>query len=294
MTQTVIIDIALAGILVLAAVVGAKQGLLKSLAGLVVLALAIGGAAVAARTVAPVVTDLAAPAVTERVKEMVVSALEKQLLDEGALGELGQLGEQLTGNAEQMLDQVLDQVMEGDLLEKLPPEEAEKVKALFGKLGLDEEDIKDLAGEAGAGGGSAAAGSAASSAAGSAAAGSAVSSAEKENDTAKTVGTVEILVRKVIESVVSVLVFLLVFVILLAVLKIAVKALDLVVTLPGLRVVNGLGGAVISVVEWALVLSLLAWAAGRMGKDLTPYVEGTKLAALFVEHTPAQLFSKLF
>lgn len=287
MTQTVIIDIALAGILVLAAVVGAKQGLLKSLAGLVVLALAIGGAAVAARTVAPVVTDLAAPAVTERVKEMVVSALEKQLLDEGALGELGQLGEQLTGNAEQMLDQVLDQVMEGDLLEKLPPEEAEKVKALFGKLGLDEEDIKDLAGEAGAGGGSEAAGA-------SSAAGSAVSSAEKENDTAKTVGTVEILVRKVIESVVSVLVFLLVFVILLAVLKIAVKALDLVVTLPGLRVVNGLGGAVISVVEWALVLSLLAWAAGRMGKDLTPYVEGTKLAALFVEHTPAQLFSKLF
>ena len=287
MTQTVIIDIALAGILVLAAVVGAKQGLLKSLAGLVVLALAIGGAAVAARTVAPVVTDLAAPAVTERVKEMVVSALEKQLLDEGALGELGQLGEQLTGNAEQMLDQVLDQVMEGDLLEKLPPEEAEKVKALFGKLGLDEEDIKDLAGEAGAGGGSEAAGA-------SSASGSAVSSAEKENDTAKTVGTVEILVRKVIESVVSVLVFLLVFVILLAVLKIAVKALDLVVTLPGLRVVNGLGGAVISVVEWALVLSLLAWAAGRMGKDLTPYVEGTKLAALFVEHTPAQLFSKLF
>lgn len=287
MTQTVIIDIALAGILVLAAVVGAKQGLLKSLAGLVVLALAIGGAAVAARTVAPVVTDLAAPAVTERVKEMVVSALEKQLLDEGALGELGQLGEQLTGNAEEMLDQVLDQMMEGDLLEKLPPEEAEKVKALFGKLGLDEEDIKDLAGETGAGGGSAAAGS-------SSAAGSAVSSAEQENDKAKTVGTVEILVRKVIESVVSVLVFLLTFVILLAVLKIAVKALDLVVTLPGLRVLNGLGGAVISVVEWALVLSLLAWAAGRMGKDLTPYVEGTKLASLLVELTPAQLFSKLF
>ena len=287
MTQTVIIDIALAGILVLAAVVGAKQGLLKSLAGRVVLAQATGGAAVAARPVARVVTDLAAPAVTERVKEMVVSALEKQLLDEGALGELGQLGEQLTGNAEQMLDQVLDQVMEGDLLEKLPPEEAEKVKALFGKLGLDEEDIKDLAGEAGAGGGSEAAGA-------SSAAGSAVSSAEKENDTAKTVGTVEILVRKVIESVVSVLVFLLTFVILLAVLKIAVKALDLVVTLPGLRVLNGLGGAVISVVEWALVLSLLAWAAGRMGKDLTPYVEGTKLASLLVELTPAQLFSKLF
>ena len=287
MTQTVIIDIALAGILVLAAVVGAKQGLLKSLAGLVVLALAIGGAAVAARTVAPVVTDLAAPAVTERVKEMVVSALEKQLLDEGALGELGQLGEQLTGNAEEMLDQVLDQMMEGDLLEKLPPEEAEKVKALFGKLGLDEEDIKDLAGETGAGGGSAAAGS-------SSAVGSAVSSTEQENDKAKTVGTVEILVRKVIESVVSVLVFLLTFVILLAVLKIAVKALDLVVTLPGLRVLNGLGGAVISVVEWALVLSLLAWAAGRMGKDLTPYVEGTKLASLLVELTPAQLFSKLF
>ena len=124
--------------------------------------------------------------------------------------------------------------------------------------------------------------------------GYAVSSAEKDNDNAKTAGTVEVLVRKIIESAVSVIVFLLVFVILLTVLKVAMKALDLVVTLPGLRVLNGIGGAVVSVAEWALVLCLLAWAAGRMGKDLTPYVEGTKLAALFVEHTPAQLFSKLF
>lgn len=287
MTQTVIIDLALAAVLVLAAVVGAKQGLLKSLAGLLVLVLAVAGATVAARTVAPVVTNIVAPAATESVKKAVISALEKELLDEGALGELGQLGEQLTGNAEEMLDQMLGQMMEGDLLEKLPPEEAEKVKELFGKLGLDEEDIQDLAGEAGAGGGSAAAGS-------SSAAGSADSSAEKDNDNAKAAGTVEVLVRKIIESAVSVIVFLLVFVILLTVLKVAVKALDLVVTLPGLRVLNSIGGAAVSVVEWVLVLFLLAWAAERIGKDLTPYVEGTKLAALFVEHTPAQLFSKLF
>ena len=292
MTQTVIIDLALAGILVLAAVVGAKQGLLKSLAGILVLVLAIAGASVSARVAAPIVTDLVAPAVTAGVKDMVISALEKELLDSDALAQFGELGSQLTGSVDEMLGQML----EGDLLEKLPPEEAEKVKALFGKLGLDEEDLEDIAGAAGAAGagaGSEAAWAADPSAAGSSsAAGSAASSAEKEN--AKTAGTVEVLVRKVIESVVSVGVFLLVFVILLAVLKIAVKALDLVVTLPGLRVLNGLGGAAVSVVEWALVLSLLAWAAGRMGKDLTPYVEGTKLASLLVELTPAQLFSKLF
>ena len=82
MTQTVIIDIALAAVLVLAAVVGARQGLLKSLAGLLVLVLAVAGASVAARTVSPIVTNLVAPAVTEHVKEAVISALEKQILEQ--------------------------------------------------------------------------------------------------------------------------------------------------------------------------------------------------------------------
>ena len=44
---------------------------------------------------------------------------------------------QFTGNVEAMLDQMLD----SDLLEKLPPEEAEKVKAFFAGIGLNEEDI---------------------------------------------------------------------------------------------------------------------------------------------------------
>ena len=75
MTTTVIIDAAVVIVLVIFTLVGARRGLFRTLAGLVILGLSLVGAGMLAETFAPPLADLAAPALEGYVTEKVETAV---------------------------------------------------------------------------------------------------------------------------------------------------------------------------------------------------------------------------
>jgi len=75
LTTPVIIDFILAGILAGFTLLGARRGLLRTLAGLVIVIAALVGAAMIASALTPLLSSLAAPAIEEKITEEVDGAL---------------------------------------------------------------------------------------------------------------------------------------------------------------------------------------------------------------------------
>ena len=64
--------------------------------------------------------------------------------------------------------------------------------------------------------------------------------------------------------------------------------------LPGLHLVNSLGGAAIGLVEGALVLFLVIWVLRRFGVSFeTDTVSATHILRFFATHTPLSALSLL-
>ena len=77
-------------------------------------------------------------------------------------------------------------------------------------------------------------------------------------------------------------------------LKLLIRAMDLVLQLPGLHLVNALGGAVIGLIEGALVLFLAIWVLRRFGVSFeTDTVSATHILRFFATHTPLSALSLL-
>ena len=73
-----------------------------------------------------------------------------------------------------------------------------------------------------------------------------------------------------------------------------IRAMDLVLQLPGLHLVNSLGGAVIGLIEGALVLFLAIWVLRRFGVSFeTDTVSATHILRFFATHTPLSALSLL-
>ena len=73
-----------------------------------------------------------------------------------------------------------------------------------------------------------------------------------------------------------------------------IRAMDLVLQLPGLHLVNALGGAVIGLIEGALVLVLAIWVLRRFGVSFeTDTVSATHILRFFATHTPLRALSLL-
>ena len=111
MTTTVIIDAAVVIVLVIFALVGAKRGLFRALAGLVILVLSLVGAGMLATTFAPPLAEMVAPALEGYVSQQVETAFSAQFgetdltgtaltLELPDLGQLEALLEQLGVDAE--------------------------------------------------------------------------------------------------------------------------------------------------------------------------------------------------
>ena len=99
------------------------------------------------------------------------------------------------------------------------------------------------------------------------------------------------LVMAVVESLAQ---FLVSFVGLTILLKLLIRAMDLVLQLPGLHLVNSLGGAVIGLIEGALVLFLAIWVLRRFGVSFeTDTVSATHILRFFATHTPLSALSFL-
>ena len=107
---------------------------------------------------------------------------------------------------------------------------------------------------------------------------------EKIQDTG--VSLVMAVVESLAQSILYAALFLVSFVGLTILLKLLIRAMDLVLQLPGLHLVNSLGGAVIGLIEGALVR--------RFGVSFeTDTVSATHILRFFATHTPLSALSLL-
>lgn len=101
-------------------------------------------------------------------------------------------------------------------------------------------------------------------------------------------------VESVAQSILYATLFLISFVGLTIGLKLLIRALDLVLRLPGLHLVNSLGGGLIGLVEGALALFLAIWVLRRFGVSFeTDTVSATHILRFFATHTPLSALSLL-
>lgn len=113
MTTPVIIDIIAAALLVGFTLYGAKRGLFRALAGLLIVVLALAGARVAAESLSGPAARLAGPVLERRIEKRLDEALSdaagqmpEEVLPEELLGLLGITGHRLEGVAEQVRESV--------------------------------------------------------------------------------------------------------------------------------------------------------------------------------------------
>ena len=101
-------------------------------------------------------------------------------------------------------------------------------------------------------------------------------------------------VESVAQSILYAALFLISFVGLTILLKLLIRAMDLVLQLPGLHLVNSLGGGLIGLAEGALALFLAIWMLRRFGVSFeTDTVSATHILRFFATHTPLSALSLL-
>ena len=289
MAQAVIIDVAIAALLILFTIFGAQRGLLKSVAGLVILLVSLVGALLVSNLVTPFISEAVQPMVMETV-ESKLEELSEKIAEESAgkegldLGKIDLSGIDLSGIQIGGLDLGSLDLSKLDLsgidlknldLSSIPLPEVnrsspgeqtdprEQIDELLGQLGIDPALTAGLA------------------------------DAVVEQARATGASVIEALVRVVVETVVHAVVFLLAFVVLNILLRIVLAAMGLVLMLPGLRTLNSLGGAVVAFVECALLLFLLVWIGRQCAVDVTGLSRGTVLLQFFVNNTPLSVLALL-
>ena len=115
---------------------------------------------------------------------------------------------------------------------------------------------------------------------------------EKAVDAGTTIAAA--VVESVVRSVLYGVVFLLSFLALTVLLKLALRALDLVLKLPGLHLLNTLGGAAAGLVQGVVLAFLAIWIARRLGVSFeTETVAQTHIRHFFTTNTPLSALSFL-
>ena len=115
---------------------------------------------------------------------------------------------------------------------------------------------------------------------------------EKAVDAGTTIATA--VVESVVRSVLYGVVFLLSFLALTVLLKLALRALDLVLKLPGLHLLNTLGGAAAGLIQGVLLAFRAIWIARRLGVSFeTETVAQTHILHFFTTNTPLSALSFL-
>lgn len=313
MTMPVIMDFAVAVILVGFLFIGAYRGLVKTLAGLLITVMALFGAGLIAASLADPVTALVSPVVEEKLstklEEFMEEGFEEQVgeLLEHAELPIAELGEKIEDLLEEnkitpaelgepfksMLESGQLQISNlGETLEELlkngqlqMTDVREKLQTVLAnnpielpEIQLDisvvEEALEQLGLEE-----------------------------EFRTDLIERVNEImdesgESLVPAVIQAVVHGVVFgilyILAFILLVILLHILTAAMDLVMKLPVLKSLNRLGGAAIGLIEGALLVFLLVWVARRMGFSFeTEALAEAHILHIFTRNTPLTILSFL-
>jgi len=102
------------------------------------------------------------------------------------------------------------------------------------------------------------------------------------------------LVESILHGLVYALLFILSFLGLMVLLHVLLHAMDLVLKLPGLHLLNTLGGAVVGLIQGALVLFLAVWVLRRFGVSFdTELFAATRILSIFTTYTPLSVLSLL-
>ncbi len=115
---------------------------------------------------------------------------------------------------------------------------------------------------------------------------------ERAVQTGKTL--LEEVVGSVVQTIAYAVLYVLSFIAVFILLKLLLLPLDLATKLPGLRALNGLGGAVLGLVESALLLYVAVWALRKLQLVITPQlVEESMLLKIFIDYSPITLITSL-
>lgn len=103
------------------------------------------------------------------------------------------------------------------------------------------------------------------------------------------------LAAKLANAIARVGLFLLSFLVILILWRLLARALNLVARLPGLHMLNKLGGLVLGVFQGAILLFICAWLVRWLWSDLIPpdAVEQSKLLNFFMTFNPLEFFTSL-
>lgn len=235
MTTPVIIDAIAVAVLAGFLIWGARDGLFRSLTGLLTVVVALVGAGLIAGALAAPAARLAAPLIEEHIRQQVDDAMAVQSSQQVEMPELD---------------------MEED--------EGFEIADLLALMGLD-EDVRDFLAE---------------------------QAQEKIADTGEAIAVA--VVESVAQSILYAVIFLVSFLALTVLLKLAIRAMDLVLKLPGLHLLNTLGGAVVGLIEGALLVFLVIWVLRRLGVSFdTETVAQTHVLHFFTTNTPLSALSFL-
>lgn len=220
MTTPVIIDIVIAVFLAGFCIWGACRGLFRALAGLVIVAAALIGAAMIAATFAPPAAKLVAPMIRERIAQRVEDAAEERS------------GEMEDGEIARILEQ----------------------------LGLETDRWEEMT--------------------------------RQTEETLKDTGTdlLSAVAEGLVQSVLYGVLYLLSFLALTLLLRTLLRAMDLVLRLPGLHLLNAMGGGLLGLVEGGVLLGLAVWALGSFaGFPDAELAAQTRLLSFLMTCTPLRI-----
>lgn len=230
MTTPVIIDIVVIVVLVGFTIYGARRGLLRALAGLLVVIVALVGAGIVAATFTQPVTKLVTPLIADYIEKKVDAAIKES---------------------------VQAPTSQDD-------EDDSSVEELLDLLGLDREVRESLAEQA----------------------------MEKIEDTGATIAMA--VVESLAQSIIYGILYIVSFVGLSILLRVLLRAMDLVLQLPGLHLLNSLGGAAVGLVEGALLLFLVVWVLRRLGVSFeTEALASAHILRIFTSNTPLSVLTFL-
>lgn len=268
MKTAVIIDCIVAAVLFGFLVYGAWRGLFRAVVGLLMVILALTGATFAARELTPMATKLLRPVIETTVTQRVDDAINGGSSSQ-ADGSSAENGDGVTPVKPQVgSDTSEDQTpstyggaagSSGDS-SKDGAQTRLQAGELLKLMGWDDTLTKSLSDRA----------------------------EEKVQETG--VSLAMAVVDSVMESFVYMLLFTLSFVVLMLLLHLVAKALDLAMKLPGIHFLNGLGGALVGLIQGALLVFLAIWLLRCLRVSFnTEIVAQTHLLSFFTSHSPLDL-----
>jgi uncharacterized membrane protein required for colicin V production len=255
----VIIDIAIAAILLGFLIYGCRRGFFRSIAGIIIIIVALVGAGYFANMLMPVVSTHVQPFIEKRVEARV----NKLLGSEGSEKTQSQQKTQNSGTV-QMPEEDVPSDSQDSSESQSTESSALSAEKLLNLLKIDRDTSSSVL----------------------------QSATEKMRESG--ISAMTAVEESLAETILHALLFLLLFFVLLALLKLVMHAVDRVLTLPGLHFLNHLGGAIFGLVEGALILFLGIWVLRRVGVALdSSMVEKTILLRFFTTYTPLSVLSFL-